>query len=106
MMKQANLTKKQREDVLSTWKKLTAYLDENKFQTVEEAVEHLPDGYVFEEFIRHSDPKVYPAVVVTKLPWQFMLSFNPFAGYVTNHTEVSYFNMKTKEWEESFFNGY
>ncbi len=103
MMKQANFTKKQYDVVLSAWKKLTAYLNETKSKTVEEVAERLPEGYVFEEFIRDSVPKVYPAVVVTKLPWQSLLSFNSFAGYVTNHSEVQYFNMKTKEWEESLY---
>lgn len=105
-MKNANLTKAQREYVLKTWKVLDDILKENKFNTAEEDAEHLPDGYMVTKIKDDGPDDPCPYIVVVKLPWQFMLYRQPMIGYVIVQTDVFYWNIKTGEWEEPGHNGY
>lgn len=100
-MNNAELNKKQREDVLNTWKDINAYLEDKNFQTLKDFVDNLPEGCELEEF---NPLRNY--VLCNNMPWKFCFYLSPFANRVIIQTDVLYFNEKTRQWEETGHNGY
>lgn len=104
MIPNAELTRNEVAMVREASNYIDGYLHGAQFKTLDELAERIPRNWKLIERIP-DDGEKYGCIKLDYLNIRFMVSFNPFAGYLMVHNEVLWFSPKRNRWEATSMTG-
>ena len=102
-IKDANLNKAQREDVLKNWKALHEFVEQHCHLSIPEFASALPSDYKVEE-VGTADEQ-FKFVNFKKMPYRYCVYENPMLNRLILQADLLVYNDKSQQWEYCDYTG-